>query len=352
MGHAQDTGILLDSTTFKSETRYQPPSVGVFAFFSERWRPYAELARLDKPGFALLWIVHLCGILLASILDPRPVDNVLKLAAFFLFACQVLMWLNFAWNDTCDVKFDRQVFRTRHRPLARNALTLPQAVVFDGLLACMLAAFLLPLPASCFIYAIPLAFGCFVYPLTKRFTNHPQACLGVILAGGLYMGAAAAGVDGLPYPTKVGDILAPRLWWYPSSDVMLALGSQYLTLVFWVISTETVYSYQDAEWDEAAGVGTITRLIPNHRSAKVLLFLMAGIQVTLFASIGVVLGFQPTFWRLSVGSTFAALVFTISSVDLKSPESCLFWFQAGNMVTGIAMLFGYGAEYFSRARVL
>ena len=150
---------------------YKLPSTGFMSNVPLSVLPYAEMARIDKPGFAVLWMVHVYGLLHAAIILQAPLSKVLYLVAFFAPACWLLMSVNFTWNDSCDPQYDRKVARTRHRPLARGAVSLPAAIAFDCVLAILLALFLVPLPQACTAYAVPMAIGCFIYPLAKRWTN-------------------------------------------------------------------------------------------------------------------------------------------------------------------------------------
>lgn len=115
-----------ESSYFPHLPPYKAPETGLLSYIPLSLLPYAELARIDKPGFAPVWLVHVFGILHAGIILQVPSSEVLYLVAFFIPACMVLMSINFAWNDSCDFQYDRKVARTRHRPLVRGAVSLPQ----------------------------------------------------------------------------------------------------------------------------------------------------------------------------------------------------------------------------------
>ena len=88
----------------------------------ERWlpagiRPYARLARLDRPiGTWLLLFPGWWGIALASRHWPDPV-----LMALFAVGAVVMRGAGCTLNDIADRDYDRQVARTRLRPLASGA---------------------------------------------------------------------------------------------------------------------------------------------------------------------------------------------------------------------------------------
>ena len=329
--------------------QYEAPSTGLLTYVPNQLLPYAELARIDKPGLAPLWIVHSLGILQAGIILQAPPSVVFRLIAFFLPACEVLMCVNFAWNDTCDSEYDAKVARSRHRPLVRGAVTISAAIAFDLLLAVVMASFLVPLPWPCTMYAIPMALGCFIYPLSKRWTNYPQFVLGIVLASGVFLGAAAVGATPLPYPNRLADLLDVQTWTIPQSQHFNAIIWCYITNVIWTVFFEIIYSFQDVQWDEGAKVGTITIMLQRRGLAKGTLSLLAILQTCLHAQSGRVIDSQSIWWPVSVALMLATLTAAVIYVRLDSQESCMFWFGMGNIMTGLAMLIGYVGEYTSQA---
>ena len=327
---------------------YKAPSTGLLSYVPPLLLPYAELARLDKPGFVCVWMVHVFGVLHAGIILQAPPSEVLHLVAFFIPACELLMCLNFAWNDCCDFPYDKMVARTRYRPLVRGAVSLPAAIIFDCALAVLLAAFLLPLPRPCIMYAVPMAFGCYIYPFSKRWTNYPQLVLGVVLASGVFMGAAAIGAIPLPYPSRLATVLDSETWILPQPEKASAILNSYLTNVIWTFFFEVIYSFQDVRWDEGAGIGTITQLLRGRATAKAFLLLLAICQTVLHAQTGTMIRAHSLSWPLSVAATFTTLMIQIFYVRLNKEESCMFWFAVGQMMTGLAMLIGYAGEYCTR----
>ena len=329
---------------------YQVPSTGLLSHVPLLLLPYAELARIDKPGFVINWTVHVIGILHAGILLQAPLPEMFYLALYLLPACEVLTCVNFAWNDSCDSHYDAKVARTRHRPLVRGAVALRTAVLFDCALAMILASFLLPLPRACKMYAVAMGLGCFIYPFSKRWTNYPQLVLGIVLPSGIFMGAAALGAPPLPYPSRLATVFDLGTWIHPHPNHALPIFTAYLTNVVWTLFFEIIYSFQDVKWDDGAGVGTITRFLNSRESAKALLLALATAQTVLHMLTGVLTNAHSGFWTFSVTATFATLILQIFHVCLDQEESCMFWFAAGSALTGLAMLIGYAGEYFTLSR--
>ena len=346
MGNSKSASSSHNGTLLPDLPPYTTPTTGLLSYVPGSVLPYAVLARIDKPGFIPPWLVHAFGALHAGILMHSPSLEVLKMLAFFLVASEILVSVNFARNDSCDSHYDAKVARIRHRPLVRGALSLPAAVMFDAVLAVIMAAFLIPLPRVCAIYAIPMAAGCFVYPLSKRWTTYPQLILAAVLPCGVFMGSAALGAIPLPYPSTLTTILDLETWTAVQSTYTAAILSNYLASFVWTLLFETIYSFQDAKWDEAAGIGTMTRLLKNQTLAKTFLLMLAITQTALHAHVGTVTPMHSSFWPLSVFATSTTLIVQILCVDLTSEESCMFWFEAGHILTGLSMLSGYVGEYY------
>ena len=96
-------------------------------------------------------------------------------------------------NDLWDKDFDKHVERTKNRPLARGAVTVPQALGFLGAQLTTGLAVLLSLPhvdncVTIGMASMPLVVA---YPLMKRFTNYPQFVLGLTFNWGVLVGWTA-----------------------------------------------------------------------------------------------------------------------------------------------------------------
>ena len=108
---------------------------GVFTYLPLSWVPYAELMRIHKPvGTLNVFFPHLFGSLFAGcVLDPfiRPRLLLMRIGAL-LGAAFVLRSAGCSWNDIADRDLDRLVERTRLRPMARGAISLPAAYVFTA----------------------------------------------------------------------------------------------------------------------------------------------------------------------------------------------------------------------------
>jgi 4-hydroxybenzoate polyprenyltransferase len=196
-------------------------------------RPYASLVRVDRPiGTWLLfwpcaWSVALAGV-----------RGEWALYAWFLLGAFAMRSAGCVYNDIVDRELDRQVERTRLRPLAsgrvsvRNAWLLAVGLSLVGLIV------LLQLPRVAQGIALLSIFPVAAYPFMKRITWWPQAWLGLVFSWGALVG----------WPAVTGEFaMAPLLLW---------LGS-----IFWVIGYDTLYAIQDIEDDALVGVKSSARAL-------------------------------------------------------------------------------------------
>src|SRR4051812_14618433 len=95
----------------------------------EGWKPYARLARLDRPigWWLLLWPCWWSSVLATDASGAAPDLWHLSL---FLVGAVVMRGAGCTWNDILDRDLDRKVARTRSRPLASGQLSVRQALVF------------------------------------------------------------------------------------------------------------------------------------------------------------------------------------------------------------------------------
>ena len=177
---------------------------------------YEKLVRLDKPiGILLLLWPTLWGLWFAARGMPHPM--VLWL---FVLGTAVMRSSGCALNDFADRRFDREVERTKMRPLAAGIIKPWEALVVAAVLA--LAAFGIVLVFN--RLTIELSFAALaiaaIYPFTKRFFAVPQAWLGIAFSFGVPM-AFAAQTDRVPL--LAWEIVAANFFWVMAYDTEYAM---------------------------------------------------------------------------------------------------------------------------------
>ncbi|PSK34495.1 4-hydroxybenzoate polyprenyltransferase, mitochondrial [Elsinoe australis] len=316
-------------TTSPFPTTYKPPTTGPLSYLPASLIPYAELARLDKPiGTYYLFLPCIFSTLLAAPLTAPaiPPTTVLSTTLLFLTGSIIMRSAGCTINDIWDRRLDTHVSRTRHRPLARGAITLPSALVFTCAQLLAGLAILLQFPFQCFFYATPSLLFVALYPAAKRVTNYPQFVLGLTFSWGAIMGFPALGVDLMV-----------------DGAARAGAAALYASNVAWTVLYDMVYAHMDIRDDEKVGIRSIARR--HERETKAVLAGLAVVQASLLGVAGWVTGVGWVYYAGVVGGSLVGNGLQIWKVRLEDPASCWWWFRKGVWVTGGAVIAGMGAEY-------
>ncbi|KAK8040178.1 UbiA prenyltransferase [Apiospora rasikravindrae] len=284
------------------------------------WIPYVQLARLDPPAaLFLIYLPHLFGLLHAAKLLHLSFLEVFRVGGLLLGGSLFFSNAAHAWNDIVDAPIDRQVERTKGRPIARGAISTQAALAFTGTQALGAAAFLLTLPEPATAAAtIPTMVGTAYYPWAKRHTHFPQLVLGLCLSWGIMVGSAAGGVD---QPHR-----SPALWCLVGSATA------------WVMIYDTIYASQDLTDDVRIGVKSMTVLLRENTSA--VLWGLLAVMAVLLSYYGHLTGAGLGYFVITVGGCMLSLGTMIAKVELKSQASCWWWFSVGFWYTGASIVLG------------
>ena len=279
-------------------------------------RPYARLARLDRPiGTWLLLFPGWWGIALASQRWPDPV-----LLLLFAIGAVAMRGAGCTLNDIADRHYDGQVARTRLRPLPSGAVTVRRAAVFLSLQLAVGAAVLFSLNRTTILlgFAVLLLIG--TYPFMKRVTYWPQVFLGLNFNWGALIGWTAV----------TGALAWPSL--------LLYVGG-----VFWTIGYDTIYAHQDKEDDVRIGVkSSAIALGPRTRPW---LFVFYGAALLLWAAAGYATGLGVLFWA-GLAAAALQLAWQAARVTTDDPADCLAKFRS-NRAVGWLILGGIVAGHFA-----
>ena len=204
---------------------------GFIGALPPRLRPYASLMRLDRPiGTWLLYWPCAWSIALAGVGGRWGLFLWLALGAFAMRSAGCV------YNDVVDRDLDRQVERTRLRPLASGRVSLTSAMVLIALLCGIGLIVLLQLNRTAALVAVTSIAPVAAYPFMKRITWWPQAWLGLVFSWGALVG----------WPAVTGSLSwTPLLLWFGS--------------IAWVVGYDTLYAIQDIEDDALVGVKSSAR---------------------------------------------------------------------------------------------
>lgn len=295
-----------------------PQDSWVDRLLPQRLRPYARLARLDRPiGTWLLLFPCWWGIALAP-----PGEGTLRyvvIAALFAVGAVVMRGAGCTYNDLVDRDIDAKVARTRTRPLASGAVTPRRAVMFLILQLAIGLGVLLALGSATLMWGIASLVLVIIYPWMKRITWWPQLFLGLAFNWGALMG----------YIAVTGRFDVACLWLYIAG-------------IAWTLGYDTIYAHQDKEDDALIGVKSTARLFADNSRKWIGLFYAATIIFLMTAG-----------W--AAGLTYAVLPFLFIAaghlawqaltVDFSSPRDCLTKFRSNRFV-GWLVLMGFIAGHF------
>lgn len=275
------------------------------------WRPYALLGRFDRPIGA--WLLLLPGFWALALAAPGWAEG-LRLALLFTLGAFAMRAAGCVVNDLWDRDLDRQVERTRDRPLAAGTVKPLQALVFLAALCVVGLLVLVQLPLAAIYVGLGSLVLIALYPLAKRVTDWPQAVLGLVFSWAAPTGYAAA-TGGLGWP-------ALALW---------AAG------FFWIFGYDTIYAHQDRKDDAAIGVrSSALRLGAGTAQFLTLCYAaMMGLLVVAGLLAGLSWYFLPAL--LLPAALLARQVLTL---DIDDPERCSMLFHA-NREVGFAIALAF-----------
>ena len=271
-----------------------------------RLRPFASLMRLDRPiGSWLLYWPCAWSVALAGVDGRWDLLLWLGLGAFAMRSAGCV------YNDIIDRELDRQVERTRLRPLASGRVSLRSAWMLIGLLCLIGLVVLLQLKWAAAVVALCSVAPVALYPFMKRITWWPQAWLGLVFSWGALVG----------WPAVTGSLAWPAfLLWFGS--------------IAWVIGYDTLYAIQDIEDDALVGVKSSARRLGDKAAVGVAIFY--AVAVLLWAA--AVWAVRPD-WLALITLVPAALHLGSQAVraDPKDGELALRLFRS-NRICGLLVL--------------
>lgn len=222
---------------------------GLIGLLPASARPYALLARLDRPiGWWLLFWPCAWGVAL-------PGGAVLRwdLILWLLLGSIAMRGAGCVYNDIVDRDLDKQVERTRSRPLASGVVSLKGAWMWLGVLCLIGLTVWLQLNLTAKLWALGSLALVAAYPFMKRITWWPQAWLGMVFSWGALVG-----------------------WLAITSEFSIVMLLLYAGSIFWVIGFDTIYALQDREDDALVGIrSSALRLGRNVRFGVLIFYALA-----------------------------------------------------------------------------
>ncbi|KAF4515834.1 hypothetical protein B566_EDAN000069 [Ephemera danica] len=281
------------------------------------WDAWLRLIRFrNQTGTALLLLPTCWALTLAERGMPS-----LRLLGIFVAGSFLMRSAGVVLNDLADQSFDRQVARTKIRPLASGDLTRRQAYVLFALLLLPAAGLLWLLnPLTLWLSPIALLLAA-LYPFSKRVLHIPQAMLGLAFGWGTIMAWAAA-----------RGTLESTAW------------TVFAATIVWAIAYDTIYAIQDLEDDQRIGVKSSALFFGS--SIWIAVGLMLGVMLALLIAAGLQAGIGwPYFLMLGAVS----VLFAMQTRTLRggvTPSQAFRMFQA-HMWAGLAIFAGMIAGFWA-----
>jgi 4-hydroxybenzoate polyprenyltransferase len=188
---------------------------------------YFLLARIHKPtGIFLLYIPCLAGLAWGEHIFS-------SWTLLYFLGATLLRGAGCTLNDYFDRDFDKNVARTKNRPLASHSISSQHALVFFALQSFASLGIFYALSTLGKIMSLFFFFIACLYPLAKRYTYFPQAILGLAFNSGFLISIAQF------RPLYTMDFL------------------YYAGFIFFTMAYDSIYAASDRLDDEKIGVKSI-----------------------------------------------------------------------------------------------
>ena len=281
---------------------------------NEKLRQYARLVRLDKPiGILLLLWPTLIALWIAA--GGWPDTQVLVV---FVLGVILMRSAGCAINDYADRDIDRQVKRTRDRPLTSGKVSETETLlVFAVLSLCAFGLVLLmnTLTIWMSLAGIVLAVS---YPFMKRYHYLPQ----------VHLGAAFGWAVPMAFTAQANEI-TPLTWLL------------FLATVLWATAYDTLYAMVDRDDDIRIGVKSTAILFgPADRLIIGIIQLMLLLALIMIGERAELSGFY--YAGVSAAVVFAAWQHYI--IRNREREQCFRAFLNNNWL-GFALFIGVFCDY-------
>ena len=267
-------------------------------------RPYARLARLDRPiGTWLLLLPCWQGMALALAADAAEFEwRHLWCAVLFAIGALAMRGAGCIQNDIADRNVDGRVTRTSDRPIPSGEVSLRQALTFMASLMLIGGLVLLQFNWATIIVGLASIPVAAVYPYMKRITWWPQLFLGFAFNWGALVG-----------------------WTALAGELQLPAVLLYLSGVFWTLGYDTIYAHQDKEDDSIVGVKSTARLFQDNSRRWIISFY--AVQVGWLILMGLFSGLHWVF-IIGIGAVAWLLMRQAGYTDLNDPKACLAAFRS------------------------
>jgi 4-hydroxybenzoate polyprenyltransferase len=271
------------------------------------------LMRLNNPvPYLLVFFPAVFGVLLAY----EKTSDLYYLLILFLGSISARS-AGCIINDFFDKDFDRQVERTKNRPLANNTISKSLALAILVLLLLVSFWLLLFLSLTAIILGIVAFCMMLLYPLMKRFTYFPQAFLGLTWNLGCLVGYASI-----------------------KDDISISSLLMYFACGFWTFGYDSIYAFMDIKDDKIAGIRS-SAIFLEDKPYKLLIWLVYATFIVLCIIANLLS--NNKFGALGALVATPILAWQIKSLNISNSKNCLIRFKSNQYVgfiMALSMLLG------------
>ena len=262
-----------------------------------------DLIRFTKPiGFLLLMWPCWFGL---AILPINQYELIIWYLLFFLGAF-LMRSAGCIINDLIDINIDKKIDRTKNRPLATEKLSRNEAIMVLILFLLPSFAILLQFNFYTIIFGIAILPLIIIYPLMKRYTHWPQLILGLIFNYGIIL-------------ISINFL----------NEINMDYIILYIGCIFWTLSYDTIYAYQDREDDILSNIKSTAVLFNEKGTIFVKFFyliFMATIGFLVWKNSDSLLNLTPIVIFIIIYNIF------LNKWKPKSRSSSNFYFRFNNLL--------------------
>ena len=279
---------------------------------------FINLTRLNKPiGYMLLFWPCSWG-LAYSMIENFNINLFFYYLLLFFLGSILMRSAGCVFNDIIDKDFDKQVQRTKGRPIASGEISIKKSFFYVVILCLLAFLVLIQFNSLTIIVGMASMILAFAYPFMKRITYWPQLFLGLTFNWGI--------------------ILA---WTATNNTISLEILPVYLSAIFWTLGYDTIYGIQDMSDDEIIGLKSTSIKFKNN----VKLFIFMSYSLSFF--------FLMILFKDFIGFNIFSILFIMFLLSLiyqlkfekKNPKSCLKMFRLNNLSGLILFLTIFSLNY-------
>tara|TARA_B100000686_G_scaffold39230_1_gene40608 strand:- start:446 stop:1309 length:864 start_codon:yes stop_codon:yes gene_type:complete len=230
----------------------------MFKYILYYLKNFLILIRINQPtGIMLLMFPAIWSILIVL---KEEID--IYLIFLFAYGSFIMRSAGCIINDIIDIKFDKNVKRTKSRPLASENLEITDAIILFIIFISIGLSILLTLNSTCILLGLIVFPLILIYPLMKRYTNLPQIFLAIVFNFSVLISWAAAKGE------------------FDYQSLLL-----YLACFFWTLGYDTIYACQDKEDDKKIGVKSLAIYLEKNINFWISFFYLSFVIV--FSLVGI-----------------------------------------------------------------